>query len=284
MASASAKPTKNQLRRAKKKAQRNEVLQLTVNEIGGSIQQTNGAATPDPIADASTPKTESAPKSPVSKPKDVPKKESRNGALSPDPLIFDEDNSLFEMYKNVMGKFEETDDEDMTLKVPEKPEVYFDDDDDIPDEEEVVHKISKKKRKEQNKLSVAQLKALVRKPENVEWTDTSAPDPRLLVHIKSYRNVVPVPTHWSLKREYLSSKRGIEKPAFSLPKFIQATGIAEMRDAVLEKQDQASLKQRQRERVQPKDGKVRHRLSETLRSIFSASDQARADQVWRGLL
>ena len=107
-----------------------------------------------------------------------------------------------------------------------------------------------------NKLSIAELKALVKKPELVEWTDTSAPDPRLLVSIKSHRNVVPVPGHWSLKREYLSSKRGVEKPPFALPKFIQETGIAEMRDAVLEKQAEASLKQKQRERVQPKMGKL----------------------------
>ena len=164
---------------------------------------------------------------------------------------------LYEMYKDVMGKFQEADKEDPSTKEPEKPEVYFDDDEIADEEEEAAQiKMSKKKRKEQNTLSVAELKALVEKPESVEWTDTSANDPRLLVHIKSYRNVVPVPTHWSLKREYLSSKRGIEKAAFSLPKFIQETGIAEMRDAVLEKQDQASLKQKQRERVQPKMGKL----------------------------
>lgn len=170
----------------------------------------------------------------------------------------DEDNPLLEMYRDIMGKFEQSDKEDPALKEPEKPEVFYDDDDDIPDEDEEagVPKLSKKKRKEQNKLSVAELKALVNKPETVDWTDTSATDPRLLVHIKAYRNVVPVPPHWSLKREYLSSKRGVEKPPFSLPKFIQETGIAEMRDAVLEKQDQASLKQKQRERVQPKMGKL----------------------------
>lgn len=170
----------------------------------------------------------------------------------------DEDNPLLDMYKDIMGRFEEADKEDPSTKEPEKPEVYFDDDDDIPDEDETynTNKISKKKQKEMSKLSVAELKALVQKPETVEWTDTSASDPQLLVHIKSYRNVVPVPTHWSLKREYLSSKRGIEKPPFSLPKFIQETGIAEMRDAVLEKQDQASLRQKQRERVQGKLGKL----------------------------
>lgn len=161
-----------------------------------------------------------------------------------------------------MGPTDELDiQEDVGVK-DAKGEIFYDDDMDIPDEEQETEAqkgekaLSKKQRKAQNKLSVAELKALVPKPEIVEWTDTSASDPRLLVHIKSYRNVVPVPSHWSLKREYLSSKRGIEKPPFALPKFIQETGIAEMRDAVLEKQDQASLKQKQRERVQPKMGKL----------------------------
>ena len=156
-----------------------------------------------------------------------------------------------------MGKFEEPSDV-VIRKEPEKPQIFYDDEDDIPEEDEhtPLSTHSRKKRKEMNKLSVAQLKAMVKNPENVDWTDTSASDPRLLVHMKAYRNVVPVPSHWSLKREYLSSKRGVEKPAFALPRFIQETGITEMRDAVLEKQDQASLKQRQRERVQPKMGKL----------------------------
>lgn len=168
------------------------------------------------------------------------------------------DDPLYEMYRDIMEKFEQDDKEDPSGKELEKPEIFYDADDEIPDEEEEKGepKMSKKKRKAQNKLSVAELKAIVQKPETVDWTDTSASDPRLLVHIKSYRNVVPVPAHWSLKREYLSSKRGVEKPPFALPKFIQETGIAEMRDAVLEKQDQASLKQKQRERVQPKMGKL----------------------------
>jgi splicing factor 3B subunit 2 len=164
--------------------------------------------------------------------------------------VISEDDPLFAQFKEVIDKFQEADKEDPSSKEPEKPEVYFDDDE-IPDEEDAAPKMSKKKRKELTKLSIAELKALVRKPELVEWMDTDAPDPRLLVAIKAHRNVVPVPTHWALKREYLSSKRGVEKPPFALPKFIQETGIAEMRDAVLEKQDAASLKQKQRERVQP---------------------------------
>lgn len=167
------------------------------------------------------------------------------------------DDPLWEMYKGLASRFDEGPGENAATKEVEKPEVYFDDEDEIPDEEqELEPKLSKKKRKEMNKLSVAELKAQVSKPDIVEWTDTSAADPRLLVHIKAHRNVVPVPLHWSLKREYLSSKRGVEKAPFALPKFIQETGIAEMRDAALEKQEQSTLKQKQRERVQPKMGRL----------------------------
>ncbi|CAG8509211.1 5265_t:CDS:10 [Paraglomus brasilianum] len=117
-------------------------------------------------------------------------------------------------------------------------------------------KVSKKKLRKLNRLSVAQLKQLVKRPEVVEWVDVTAADPKLLVHIKSYRNTVPVPQHWSQKRKYLQGKRGIEKPAFELPDFIKDTGIMEMREAVREKEDAAKLKQKTRERVQPKMGKL----------------------------
>jgi len=50
-----------------------------------------------------------------------------------------------------------------------------------------------------------------------KWVDVTAADPKLLVHLKSYRNTVPVPPHWSQKRKYLQAKRGIEKPPFELP-------------------------------------------------------------------
>lgn len=254
MASA-PKPTKNQLRRAKKKA---------AKQNGVSIKLKKTDLVSDRRLQASTASTADAP----SEPDIVDAPVEGNAGQADDAVDIFEDQSstatienddpLYEMYKDVMEKFQQADKEDPASKAPEKPEVYYDDDDEIPDEEEEAGqpKMSKKKRKEQNKLSVAELKALVQKPETVDWTDTSASDPRLLVHIKSYRNVVPVPTHWSLKREYLSSKRGVEKPPFALPKFIQETGIAEMRDAVLEKQNEASLKQKQRERVQPKMGKL----------------------------
>ncbi|KIW12568.1 hypothetical protein PV08_09845 [Exophiala spinifera] len=246
-----AKPTKNQLRRAKKKAQKQQVMSKTLGLFVAYTDKWKPTTEPTPASPAETPAKVKA---------EVPVKteEPRDGEGITDPLIVDEENPLFDMYKDILEKFEDADKEDPSTKEPDKPEVYYDDDDDIPDEEEenAAPKMSRKKRKAMTQLSVAELKALVKKPEMVEWTDTTAPDPKLLVHLKSYRNVVPVPTHWSLKREYLSSKRGIEKPPFALPKFILETGIAEMRDATLEKQDQQTLKQKQRERVQGKTGKL----------------------------
>lgn len=173
-----------------------------------------------------------------------------------------DDDPVFAAYRDIFSKFGLSFAEDQIAKeanAGNQGDVFFGDNDDIPDEEEESSgqpKLSKKKRKLLNKLSVAQLKALVNVPEVVEWQDVSSSDPRLLVQIKAQRNVVPVPSHWAMKREYLSSKRGIEKSAFRLPKFIAETGIAEMRDAVLEKQAEQTLKQKQRERVQPKMGKL----------------------------
>ncbi|KAF3926646.1 hypothetical protein ABW21_db0200228 [Orbilia brochopaga] len=171
-------------------------------------------------------------------------------------LNLDQDDASFAEYQRIMQKF--TAGEDGGENVEDKKGEVFYDEDDIPDEEaeqiDVEARLSKKARKARDKLSVAELKALVKRPEIVEWTDTSSSDPRLLVHLKSYRNCVPVPGHWSLKREYLSSKRGVEKPPFDLPAFIKATGIMEMRDNT--KDDERTLKQKQRERVQPKMGKL----------------------------
>ncbi|KAJ3012417.1 UNVERIFIED_CONTAM: Splicing factor 3B subunit 2 [Siphonaria sp. JEL0065] len=115
---------------------------------------------------------------------------------------------------------------------------------------------SKRKKKLEHRLSIAQLKQLVTKPDVVEWVDVTAADPKLLVHLKSYRNTVPVPIHWQQKRKYLQGKRGIEKPPFDLPDFIKQTGIMDLRQAVKEKEDSAKLKSKTRERTQPKMGKL----------------------------
>ncbi|XP_034475284.1 splicing factor 3B subunit 2 [Drosophila innubila] len=128
-----------------------------------------------------------------------------------------------------------------------------DDDDDNKDDKE---KLSKRKLKKLTRLSVAELKQLVSRPDVVEMHDVTARDPKLLVQLKAYRNTVQVPRHWCFKRKYLQGKRGIEKPPFDLPAFIKKTGIMEMRESLQEREDAKTLKAKMRERVRPKMGKI----------------------------
>lgn len=78
---------------------------------------------------------------------------------------------------------------------PSKGQVYYSDDED-EDEETVARRrdreladegLTRRERRRAAKLSVAELKQLVDRPEVVEWFDTDARDPRLLVTLKSYR-------------------------------------------------------------------------------------------------
>ena len=124
------------------------------------------------------------------------------------------------------------------------------------DEDDGQSKLSKRKLKKLNRLSVAELKQLVTRPDVVEMHDVTAKDPGLLVHLKSIRNTVPVPRHWCFKRKYLQGKRGIEKPPFDLPDFIKKTGIQEMRAALQEKEEAKGMKSKMREKVRPKLGKI----------------------------
>ncbi|CAJ2648659.1 unnamed protein product [Trifolium pratense] len=116
--------------------------------------------------------------------------------------------------------------------------------------------VSNKKKKLQRRMKIAELKQVSSRPDVVEVWDATAADPKLLVFLKSYRNTVPVPRHWCQKRKFLQGKRGIEKQPFQLPDFIAATGIEKIRQAYIEKEDSKKLKQKQRERMQPKMGKM----------------------------
>ncbi|KAF2861239.1 DUF382-domain-containing protein, partial [Piedraia hortae CBS 480.64] len=231
------KPTKNEQRRAKKKAQRQAAAQTSTQ--------------PEP------PKNDAAPSKIDSTPP-KPQAQDYNYDDTVEEVDIPTDDPIYSQFATVFAKFA-TQDEVPDDEVKDKQVRFHDDEDNIQGEDEEAEtqkRLSKKARKAANKLSVAELKAIARKPELVEGSDTSAQDPKLLVNIKSAKNVVPVPAHWSLKRDYLSSKRGVEKVGFALPKFIAETGIAEMRDAALEKQAEATLKQKQRERVQGKLGKL----------------------------
>merc|ERR1719199_1085684 len=112
--------------------------------------------------------------------------------------------------------------------------------------------MSKKKRKLAARMSVAELKTLVKRPDVVEVWDTTSADPRLLVYLKAYRNTVTVPRHWSSKRKYMAGKRGVEKPPFKLPEYIEQTGIAKIRQAIQEKEAIKSLKGKNRDKMHPK--------------------------------
>ncbi|XP_058871887.1 splicing factor 3B subunit 2-like isoform X2 [Acipenser ruthenus] len=130
------------------------------------------------------------------------------------------------------------------------------DDDSDEDLRRDVSKMSKKKLRRMNRLTVAELKQLVARPDVVEMHDVTAQEPKLLVHLKATRNTVPVPRHWCFKRKYLQGKRGIEKPPFELPEFIKRTGIQEMREALQEKEEAKTMKTKMREKVRPKMGKI----------------------------
>jgi splicing factor 3B subunit 2 len=105
-------------------------------------------------------------------------------------------------------------------------------------------------------LTVAELKQLVPFPDAVEAHDVTSADPRFLVFLKSYRNTVPIPRHWCHKRKYLQGKRGVEKQPFALPEFIAQTGIGEVRGIDAEEDAKKKSKQKARDRVAPKMGRV----------------------------
>lgn len=111
--------------------------------------------------------------------------------------------------------------------------------------------VSKRQLRKINRIPIADLKSSTSRPLAVEWFDVDAPDPYMVVKLKTLPNAVDVPSHWQQKKDYLSSKRGVERPPFKLPKYIADTGISDMRN-----HDEDSLKKLQRDRVQPKMGKL----------------------------
>ncbi|KAI7853895.1 hypothetical protein BDC45DRAFT_146571 [Circinella umbellata] len=114
--------------------------------------------------------------------------------------------------------------------------------------------ISRKQVKRLTRLSVEELKQLVDIPEIVEPWDVAAIDPKLLVSLKSYRNTIPVPRHWCQRRPYLQRRK--ERKKFELPDFIKQTGIAEIRDAIKDKEAASRRSAKRRARLNPKLGKM----------------------------
>ncbi|KAI5590756.1 hypothetical protein Peur_053495 [Populus x canadensis] len=168
-------------------------------------------------------------------------------------------------FRNIFEKFnllqsagsEENDKKDESVQNAEaKKKADSDSDEEEQENEQKEKGVSNKKKKLQRRMKIANLKQICSRPDVVEVWDATSADPKLLVFLKSYRNTVPVPRHWCQKRKFLQGKRGIEKQPFQLPDFIAATGIEKIRQAYIEKEDSKKLKQKQRERMQPKMGKM----------------------------
>lgn len=244
--------SKNAARRAAKKQQKATAGQLPVVDAAPEESSTHSTPAVTEIATNGESDVEAA---------------DRGNIL--DDIALTIEDPEFEEFQSVFARFQETEAAPTgnvkLISSDERGQIMYDEDDNIPDEDEMgsqaeleeeARQLSKSKQKKQNRLNVAELKQLVKRPEVVEWTDVSAPDPKLLVSLKSVRNAVPVPAHWSQKRDYLAGKRGVEKSSFELPDFIRATGVGEMRQAAQEQREQQSLKQQMRARVQPKMGRL----------------------------
>ena len=223
--------TKNAKRRAKKKLQRSQPEE--VQTPSGSKESFKSSLQVHEEDDTTLPSYIEAPPDPV-----------------PAPLP-DMDDNMIASFTSVLERFRPKESD-----VPHpKGEVLYSDDDMYSDDEHPrlpQSTMSRKKLRELQRMSVAELKQLVQHPEAVEWADVASPDPRLLIHLKSYRNTIPVPSHWGHKREYLSHRRGMEKPPYELPSYIAETGIATLRNAVTSAEANKTLKAKTRERVQPK--------------------------------
>ncbi|WOG82553.1 hypothetical protein DCAR_0101718 [Daucus carota subsp. sativus] len=130
------------------------------------------------------------------------------------------------------------------------------DSDEEVEEKEKAPDLSNKQKKLQRRMKIAELKKICSRPDVVEVWDATAADPKLLVFLKSYRNTVPVPRHWSQKRKFLQGKRGMDKKPYELPDYIAETGIAKLRQAYIEKENNKKVKQKQRDRVKGKKGEL----------------------------
>ena len=138
-------------------------------------------------------------------------------------------NPLFHEYQQVFQRFNDEDEDkykddvgesNQQLVLSDKKElqdsgsnessdVEYDINDGENDNDNTKEAKSKRKTRKENKIPIAKLKTMTSRPQMVEWFDADAPDPYLLVSIKTKPNIVPVPGHWLAKRDYLSESRGI---------------------------------------------------------------------------
>ncbi|SMN22069.1 similar to Saccharomyces cerevisiae YMR240C CUS1 Protein required for assembly of U2 snRNP into the spliceosome, forms a complex with Hsh49p and Hsh155p [Maudiozyma saulgeensis] len=137
---------------------------------------------------------------------------------------------------------------------------------------------SKRKQRIMNKPSLSQLKSSVIHPEVIEWYDCDAPYPYVLASIKASKNVIPVPSHWQTKREYLSGRSLLSKKPFELPDIIKMTDIEQMRSTLpTQEENEKSLKELARARVQVKTGTLDIDYRRTYNIFFKIGAQWKQD-------
>src|ERR1700753_3453999 len=131
MAAAKVKESKNQRRRALKKARKQEVSAIHIVHVRFQANCDKATETP---SEASKPHDEVS----DAGDKTIPSTPSFDVEIS-------EEDPLFEQFKEVIEKFQERAQDDPNAEDVEKPEVYFDQDDEIPDEDdERARKLSRK--------------------------------------------------------------------------------------------------------------------------------------------
>uniref|UniRef100_A0A8C2GGJ4 Splicing factor 3b, subunit 2 n=1 Tax=Cyprinus carpio TaxID=7962 RepID=A0A8C2GGJ4_CYPCA len=124
--------------------------------------------------------------------------------VTEEPAVYDPNYIIF---KRIFEAFKLTDDvkkeKEKEPEKPEKPEILSfkkkgfelekkDSDDSDEEMKKDMPKLSKKKLRRMNRLTVAELKQLVARPDVVEMHDVTAQEPKLLVHLKATRNTTGV--------------------------------------------------------------------------------------------
>mmetsp|Transcript_12403 Transcript_12403/g.14453 ORF Transcript_12403/g.14453 Transcript_12403/m.14453 type:complete len:514 (+) Transcript_12403:226-1767(+) len=173
--------------------------------------------------------------------------------VNPDAAQFKDVFAKFRSAEELMADVDTGDQSESNVGEDHLRNERLDDDEAVDEGDTINPKISRRMKKILKRQQVAKLKQEVDRPDVVEVHDATSSDPHLLIHLKAFRNTVPIPRHWSAKRKYLQGKRGVEKPPWQLPDFIAQTGIEKIRSATEEEQ---SAKQMARERVQPKMGRI----------------------------
>lgn len=126
--------------------------------------------------------------------------------LSKDDPMYEEFASIFAKFSAASEDDDTSQDVEMVDAVEQEEKKPVDSDDSDEEEENTASKVSNRKRRQQRRLNISVLKQIVKRPDLVEIHDCSAPDPLFAIHLKGYRNSIPIPKHWAQRRKYLQAR------------------------------------------------------------------------------